>query len=376
MALVHGVLSAVCHHGAPGPAGGSGPGETRPSIGQIGCTGYARSNAVLRSFNRSGASPDPQAGTAGVQVQGVLSALHGVEPPAVLTGAPGSASRAPGQGRSPLLSGWYDAQGSRVSHRRPPHPARQSRAAPVARGLLPARQGALPPAARGSLQPSAAPRGKPRSGRRPGPATTVPAVLARGDRATRKQRRVSLHPPAALLGALACGAPACGALAPAGADPVRQAARRVVTPPGARLRKRTAGARNGRASPSPQPSRQPARHARHGRAGRASGRTASARGCRPGRWQPHSRRNRAGLSAHAAPAVTPLARLAGRHARCMHRLNHAGGAKRPPETPRPPAGGGARAAASVRSHARYGHHGRAARPGAKSARGRAAPVAP
>jgi hypothetical protein len=42
-----------------------------------------------------------------------------------------------------------------------------------------------------------------------------PAVLARGIGATRKQRRVSPHPPAALLGALAAGAPACGAFAAA-----------------------------------------------------------------------------------------------------------------------------------------------------------------
>ena len=89
MALVHGVLSIVRSHGVPGPAGGSEPGETSPSLGQIGCAGYARINAASRPLNRSGASPAgrdgrtgawdsvrnparPRAKTAGALVHGVL----------------------------------------------------------------------------------------------------------------------------------------------------------------------------------------------------------------------------------------------------------------------------------------------------------------
>jgi len=59
-----------------------GLGKELPSTGQVGCVEYARINAAL-----PGRSIDPgmQARTAGALVHGVLSALHGVDPPAVHT---------------------------------------------------------------------------------------------------------------------------------------------------------------------------------------------------------------------------------------------------------------------------------------------------
>ena len=290
----------------------------------------------------------------------VLSALHGVEPPAVLTGAPGSAGGAPGQGRSPLLSGWYDAQGSRVSHRRPPHPARQA---------------ALP-----RWRVASSPRARARCRRR---------HVASSDR-SRPARQAALRPPARAGYHRACGARQ-------GGSRHAQTEARVASPPGcaprgaclrrARLRRPRSGRRRPRApsgargldaglrsapqadSRCTQRPRQPV-SATVAPAGAA--RAPRPPGPRRSPWRIErqgSRRSPGGLSAHAAPAVTPLAPVAGRHGRCMHRLKYAGGAKRPPETPRPPAGGGARAAASARSHARHGQPARAAQnPGAQSAR--------
>jgi hypothetical protein len=131
-----------------------------------------------------------------------------------------------------------------------------------------------------------------------------PAVLARGIGATRKQRRVSPHPPAALLGALAAGAPACGAFAAARRRP--QAGLPVglrSAPQAVRLRAATA---------APLRSAHPSRQARRAPVTpRAKGRL----------------------------RVTPLASL---------RLESCRGAQ-PPETPRPPAAGGPRAAAPARA---------------------------
>ena len=57
---------------------GTRPGEKLPAIGQVGCAGHARINAARRPGTTR---LDPPAGTARALVYGVLSALHGVEPP-------------------------------------------------------------------------------------------------------------------------------------------------------------------------------------------------------------------------------------------------------------------------------------------------------
>jgi hypothetical protein len=124
--------------------------------------------------------PGPQARAAGVQV-------HGVEFSARAHGAPGPAGCPRARREAPCYRAGRMRR-VRANQRRP------------AAAHSTARQGALPPAARGSLQPSGAPRGKPRSCRRPGPAITAPAVLAWGIAAAGKQRPASPHPLAPLLG--------------------------------------------------------------------------------------------------------------------------------------------------------------------------------
>jgi hypothetical protein len=245
-----------------------------------------------------------------------------------------------------------------VSHCRPPHPARQAalprwRVAPSPRARARCLGGPwLPPTVRGPAR-QAALTPPARAG------SPAPAVLAGG--AARTQRRAAAAPsvrpsaacmvvPSVLAGGLAAGArQARGAPAaqpPRCAPRCPQADSRCTQRPRQPVSATVAPAGAARAPRPPGPRRSPWRIERQG-----------------------SRRSPGGLSAHAAPAVTPLAPVAGRHGRCMHRLKYAGGAKRPPETPRPPAGGGARAAASARSHARHGQPARAAQnPGAQSAR--------
>ena len=99
--------------------------------------------------------------------------------------------------------------------------------------------------------------------------------------------------------------------------------------------KRSGGARNPRARPSAHTSRQPQRS-----------------GCHAACTKPRP------VTAVACTAWS----LAG--GRC------------PPRDPPPPCGRGSARSTPVRGHARYGHPGRAARPGAKSARGRTAAAAP
>ena len=181
--------------------------------------------------------------------------------------------------------------------------------------------------------------------------TSPPACAPRGACLRRARLRRLRSGPAAPASGLACGPPLSAA-------------------------KRTAGARKTRAATSAQASRQPSRHARHGRHGCAPAAQRAPGAGAPGVAGSTARRNRAGLSAHAAPAVTPVAPAAWRHGSCMHRPKYTGGAKRPPETPRPPAPGVRALWRRRLGHARHGRDGRAAHPGAKSARGRSAAVPP
>jgi len=165
-------------------------------------------------------------------------------------------------------------------------------------------------------------------------------VLAGGIGATRKQRRVSPHPPPALLGALAFGAPACGAFAPGRRRP--QA--------GLPVALRSAPQADGRCTQDPRrhvgATVAPAATARAPRPARSRpSSTASARGWRPGRRRQHSQ---------AQPRRPERACRAGCHAGCTSRMAsrvlHAPaevyrGGEAPPRDPPPPCAGGSRAVA-------------------------------
>jgi hypothetical protein len=188
----------------------SGPGEKLPAIGQMGCTGYARIHAA------SPAARSPWARRPGLPVyrcMGFCPLCSGVEFSAVRTvrlvlpagPGPGEKSPAIGQVGCTGYARINAGPAARSLHRA------ASRAPPVPRGLLPARQGALPPAARGSLQPSvpraasrahAAGQGRlsprlrcspggspPRASR--GPRRLTPWLRSSGRVAARKQRRAA-----------------------------------------------------------------------------------------------------------------------------------------------------------------------------------------
>ena len=267
----------------------------------MGCTGYARINAASPAA-RSTRTRRP--GLPAYRCKGFCPRCMGLSSPPVLTVR--LACRCLRARREVPFYRAGRIHRGRANQRRPAaahSTARQAALQAGARRFPPARSAAPPwsgtlaclrsPAAI-SLPPPA------------GACTTeVTAVLAWGVAAPRaKQEARGRSPPGcaprAALRRASRGAPlaaACGAFAPGRRRPARQAAGRSCLWPSAQLRKRTAGARTRRARPSAQPSRQP------------------------------------------KPAVTPHAQSRACHGGCMHRLNHTGGAKRPPETPRPPAAG-------------------------------------
>ncbi len=285
----------------------SGSGEKLPAIGQMGCTGYARINAAF-----------PAARSARARRPGLPAyRCMGLNSPPVLTvrlvlpAVPGPGEKLPAIGQVGC------AGYARINAALPPLTPPRARARYRRRHVAPSNR----PVPRAASRAHAAGQGRlsPRlrcsPGGSPPRASRGPRRLTPWLRSSGCERRASRGAPLAA----ACGAFAPGRRRPQAGLPVAlrsapQADRRCTQPP-----------------------RQPV-----------------GAGVAPGAKRRLSRRlhKAAGLSrrSHAPPGVLP------------------GGLRRP-RAPRPPAAGGPRAAAPAAGHARYGHPGRAARPGAEDAPG-------